>query len=424
MPPPIQSIPLPTTRGTDARDFLEYNGLTAIIPTIRSGHYETCLSDPFFYYLTSRLGLKPALSWSESLSRGGWLHGRARLLWSEVDGLLPPEIMAGFNKAFEHRCSELVQIGKSIGMGADGLTEVLNREKKDFLCAIGWFQAARQVNIAGKGTIASVLAGPSMRCLGTEIVLTHTDPLYPKTPIVATLDALLYNSATNELWIPDWKTTSDPAKVRLASCPIEQQTWTYMIVVKKLLPLLIQRYNLPADVKLGGMIHIAIEKPTIELSGFDRDFTIEDFTPSSGKNKGITRQEKKYHGEPTLDNYIRRCSRWYLAQGEYLDLAPEWAANPPVNFSYTHAEACLDEGTLQEYDERVALVYRYATCPPEPRLFPRSSSITNYGKLSPYAPFYLSPVAQWPEIIRLTHLIIDHRDSKLEPSPCPIPPSP
>ena len=74
MPPETKTLKTPTTRGLTAYDYLRHHGITDQPPTLRSSDYESCLSDPFRYYLTRRLGIYPALSWSKALNRGSWFH--------------------------------------------------------------------------------------------------------------------------------------------------------------------------------------------------------------------------------------------------------------------------------------------------------------------------------------------------------------
>ena len=76
MPPNVQEIKPPEGWGEDAARWLEAHGMVAEVPTIRSSDYESCLGNPFGYYLTRRLGLSDALRWSEALSRGSWFHKR------------------------------------------------------------------------------------------------------------------------------------------------------------------------------------------------------------------------------------------------------------------------------------------------------------------------------------------------------------
>lgn len=413
MPPSTSEVQPPTGRD-DCLEWLEKHGVVAREPSIRSSHWEQVLGDPFKFYLTSRLGIIPALSWSAALSRGGWFHERAALLWDEYQGTLANESRTKLERSFSDRMEELGEICAAQGLTNEGRRAVLDRETTDYQCAVGWYEAAAGVKVSpSHGTLGEFLRRDYFTRVGdSELALTYTDRRYPKCPLVCTLDALLYHQKQNSLWVVDWKTCSESPKVRLATCPLEQQTWQYMWVVRELLREggLQKQLNLPADVQLGGMIHVAIQKPTISLGQQDRACTV-DMTPLlSGPRKGLPRNEKKYTGEPLLENYIKRCSDWYRGEGEYLHLKPLRESDPPVNLSFSYS-SLLDKGTESEYHDRLEMIYKYATCHPVPSNFPRSATgIRAYGKLSPYAPFYLTEPAVWPEVMRREGFMIAHRD--------------
>lgn len=425
MPPTVEEIPLPTDRKGEAVRWLESKGFRPRTPSIHSSDYELVLSDPFLYYLTRRLGLARALSWSKALNRGSWLHSRAHLLWKEdaTTGTLPLEDAQRLRSLFNSRLEELKEISRSQGITGDPARSILDREQRDFLCAMGWFDAAKLVTVPhGYGNIPAALRAAHFKHLGSELEITYLDPSWPGTPLVVTIDDLLYHQSQDTLWIVDWKSCDESPKIRLASCPLEHQTWLYSYVLSEDLrdpaSSLRTRFSLPASTKFGGFIHVAVQKPTIDICSKDCNYTLTDFTPSRGKNKGITRQEKEHYGEPRLENYIARCREWYLGEGEYANLAAERADDPPVNFSFTHALLLSDPDFLDRFRARMNLIHQYATCRPWPSNFPENpSSIRPYGTLSNFAPFYLSSIAHWPEVVQRNGFIISHRDDRTLESP-------
>jgi hypothetical protein len=142
----------------------------------------------------------------------------------------------------------------------------------------------------------------------------------------------------------------------------------------------------------------------------DRAFREVPFTPSSGKNKGVTRIEKEYYGEPDLDLYIERCTRWYQGLGEYSHKESERKASPAVNYSITHG-VLLDEVE----DELWMLIKRLhdsATNHGYPSSFPRGGWSPMRGSdMDEYLPFLTQPFSDWPAIILQRGFIINHRDN-------------
>jgi hypothetical protein len=458
MPPETQPLPLPTDRAKSARQYLESEGLVPRIPSIRSSDYSSSLSDPFGYYLRRRLGLIPALSYSEALSRGSYFH----TLFALYDRDDRWQI---FKRQCASRLTEINNISKDLRISEGARADAVQNEQLDQAYATAWYHAFEELPCIN-GQSALDLLSDNFTKLGAEVRLTWIDERFPKTRQVSQFDLLLLNRKTNKLWIVDAKTTASPPLIRLSTVKEEFQTMHYLHALEWFFArgLLHKQYNLPANVQLGGMMHVAILKPSIQFGQADRDFYWE----SEGKRTGITgrimrspvhlqefgeyvikwtknqpspepccgtmdeclhvlhevtgkKPEKIYAGEPSLDNYKKRCMRWYKGEQEYLDRAPDFQNDPPVNISYTHASVMLDKDWCMDYLSRVAMIYKLATQEANPCNFLKNIDAIRMGsKLAHYSPFYLTEPKDWPALVQTQQFLVAHRDAgelPVEPEP-------
>jgi len=411
--PVSEPIPLPTDENDSARIYLEAHGLIPIQPPIRSSDEDTLLYDPFRSYLTRRLGLCPLLSYSAAKNRGTWFHTMA-------EAFTKPDPVAFADTKLSSRLQELADIATVNHVLPSALRTFQDIERNDFETTLAWFDACRTVrfNSSPSGTLTTYLA--DYRILATELTLSHTLLLDGKKyPLLCTLDALLYHAKTNTLHILDYKTCSEPAQIRLAKCPLEMASSLYAFIVTELISSgqLLSTFSLPANTTYGGFHHVAVQKPSIRLGQNDRSFRSVEFTPKSGPNKGITRIEREYFGEPTRSNYLRRCSDWYNRTGEYSSVPFEHG--PPVDISHLKASFIRSPLILSRLFSRIRSIHSFATRDPLPSNFLRNpSGIYNRfsDKPSPYAHFYLEPVWTWPEYIAQERFLIDHRDDPSSPS--------
>jgi|TARA_Y100000310_G_scaffold97213_1_gene94896 hypothetical protein len=416
MPPEIEACPIPTGRGADAQKWMEYHGYVDTTPSIRSSDYEGVLHCPFQYYLSRRLGLSPVLRWSKALSRGSWFHRRLEL-YRET----PSATAEYLAEMLSDRLDELKEICETIGIKGESKDRILDREKKDYSCAIAWYEIAMNLKIPQNiPTINSFLTQPHFRHLGSEVGIRLHMPYTHKAKNVSLTgmyDLLLYHEEQNSIYIVDAKTTAISPEERLITCPLEFQTQHYMMVLNFAIEqgLIQKHYNLPDDVRVGGMMHIAVQKPTIEFGMKDRDCEEYEHELTRGPRKGQIEIRKNYEGEPRFENYLVRCSDWYRGQGEYEHLAEKWASSPPINYSLTYGTLLQDEDYLDEYYARVALIRQYIQCKAIPKNFPRSAShLRQFGRMSPFTPFYLTPIKEWPDIIKAESFMQIDRDEDIE----------
>lgn len=416
MPPNVESVPVPTGRGREAQKWMEYHGFVDTTPSIRSSDYEGVLHCPFQYYLSRRLGLSPALRWSKALSRGSWFHKRLEFYRDSSEMAL--EIMKAM---LSERLDELEEICNRIGIKGESKENIKEREQRDFWCALGWYETAMHLDTHQKiPTVHKFLTQDHFRHLGSELgIRLHMPKTHRAGKVMLTgmYDTLLYHKAQNVLFIVDAKTCSGSPEDRLQTCPLEFQTQHYMMVLKLALEnnLIQPMFDLPADVKVGGMIHIGVQKPTIDFGMKDRDSEEVEHTLQRGPRKGQVEIRRNYVGEPRFDNYIDRCNDWYRGQGEYEHLGEKWAMSPPINYSLTYGSTLLDEDYVDEYYARVALIRQYVQCKAIPKNFPRSvSHLRQFGRMSPYTPFYMTPPKEWPDIIKAQSFLQVDRDEDVE----------
>jgi len=399
---------------------LEKMGLRATSPPIRSSHYSVALSDPFIYYLTQRLGLYNALSWSRVLSHGSWFHRAAQL-----DTFLTPDQhpeIVGHTDAYlsllRARQAELTTIAKNRGIQPPGLACILGREEEEALTALACYTVSARVPLSRPGLPVRRLgeAAPTWRSwlsskfdvLAQEFEVRGLTPT--GHPVVILIDAVLYHREHHTIWLLDYKTTGLLPLVRMSICPVEFQTQLYLDTAARdfqtetrtgLYSLLDGR----ACEGVYGMVHVIFQKPNLIFGYRDRDKRAVTITPTRGKNKGIERTEYEYFGEPTLSNYCRRITNWALATEEYTHLA-ETRTEPPVNISCSPLSRVLDPSGLLSYHSRLKYLSDLATRDPHPSNFlSNPAKAFSHGDLTPWADFMLNPLSEWHNLISAHNLI-------------------
>ena len=404
MPPETKQIKLPNSRySEEAAEWLESHSLVDQCPSLRSSDYGLVRRCPFTYYLCRRLGLGKALQYSEALSRGTWVHHFFSYITLDEETRT-----SNCYVLLNNRLSELNAQCDAMNIRAEKKKDILLREETDFLVTKAWFEAALMAPISKDiGGLKEFLEHPDMLHVGQELLLKAEDR-------VAQPDLLIYDKRTNKLWIVDFKTCAGSPHDRLQMCPYEFQTQHYFSITRHLLltSSFTNWFDLPSDVDLAGVMHIAIQKPTIKFGMSDRPFTMDTSPLKSGPRKGQPRNDKVYTGEPHPDLYRERCINWYLGHEDYAHLAPERATDPPVNISYTGSRTLLAEDNLSCYDSRLKFLKSYKERPCEPGKFEVGDVVPHAGRVSPYASFITTPVDRWIDIIEAEQFIISNRDDK------------
>lgn len=203
----------------------------------------------------------------------------------------------------ELRLEELRVACVGMGLTSESRNPILDRETKDAKIAWTQYLGASLIKVPRYGTFREFLGAPYWRVLGRELPISaHFENVNPYIEAAGTLDLLLYHTKHNLLWAVNFKTfNSSPKCTR--HLHQEFQTQLYLDLLRHLIrdPGWRELFKLH-DVQLKGMIHVCMRKCPLEFGAKDRDRTFYDFTPKTGKNKGVTRKETEYHGEPKLDN--------------------------------------------------------------------------------------------------------------------------
>ena len=313
------------------------------------------------------------------------------------------------------RKGELTKTCELIGIIGDSKEAILDREERDAKCACAWFEAAMQVKIGDTNkTFTETILAPHFEYLGSEVVMRYEHEEFG--PLLIQADALLYHKGQNSVWIVDYKTCAESPTQRLQTCPYEFQTQHYLFTTNYLLGegTLQRKFDLPEDARIGGMYHIAVQKPSINFGSKDRDCEIIEHELQRGPRKGQIEIRRKYHGEPRYENYLNRCKDWYHATGEYEELAPERVGDPVVNISSTSGRICdpsLDPAWLYEYHRRLRYINHWREVDPVPANFLKSAkALSQHGKMNVFAPFYMTTPDKWPEILNREGFLFEDRD--------------
>ncbi len=386
---------IPKDHGPRMRMWLERFGLVNQRPYVRASDFNLATSrDEFAYYLRRRLRLVHPLEYSLAKERGSWYHAWAETYTNPLSTAPETRLNA--------RCQELKEAGVRMGMSGASITDMLTRERHDMQVAQAWWESA----IASKRPNLQDFLD-SFRTLGTEVEC-RTIYRLGTSPIIlgARMDRLLYNEDDDTIWALDYKSTDMAPSVRLSTVPIEFQSVHYQTLLALLLEeeWFLELYDLRPSTRVGGMIHVAFQKPSIEFSGKDRAYNIV-----TGPKGG---QKKEYYGEPVWANYLARVKDWMNGTGEYLHEAPKLINEPRVNWSVVDAALLLDDNRVKRYIFELEWLGSLANRPAHPSNFRQASfHLTEYGKLSKWAPFYLNHPREWPTIIKHEGFLIGDQDA-------------
>jgi len=379
-------------------------GLTPVVPCVRSSDDNTTLEDPYKYFLRRILGLVPALDYAPALSQGKWIHTRFEMIGVTEQKAVDDHMNMALLDVYDHICDLA-----NIGVGDTTITRMKDTARTDMILANSWYEGAAKISLPGYGTFVDYIMRDEW-----EIVCAEEDIRIPfrNTFITIRPDLVLYNKKKNTFYIVDLKSCAEATVVRGMTCPYEFQTWLYPWAFRLALQHeWINHLQIPCDAKMGGMIHVLVRKPTIRLAKCDRPFIME--TDDKGKEK------KVYTDEPDPAAYAVRCSDWYAMEMAQFTKSKDSDPNasPPVNISFTSGDLFEDILIHKQFHESLERIHHYSTMKPEPFNFPRNfKAIRSYGRISPYAPFYICPIQQWPEIIAKERFVVEHRD--------PVPPMP
>jgi len=397
MPPETTTVPYPTSTSDPAIvPWLESHGIFSRLPPIRSSDYRLIRTCPRTYYLSRRLGLVKAMQYSRALNRGSWVHLAFACILED-----PTDRAVILEQAIVARCEELRDVCKVLGIGNDKIREIVAREEQDARTSVAWFNAALTVPDGSGRTLAQRFTD--------DWTVVYQEPEIKTGDRLIQPDVIVRDRA-GKVWIVDFKTTSMSTNARLQTCPLEFQTQHY--------------YNTFVDAvsarahedcgPVGGVLHIAVRKPSIEFGMKDRPFTLDESPFKSGPRKGEPRNERIYTGEPDPSLYEQRCIDWYLGRGEYSHFEPERLTDPCIAISTTSSELLTCDDLKTEYNARLSFVRNYTSRKSHPSLFEIGDPVVQHGTPSPYLPFHLVSPGAWPEVIRMEGFMQRDRDTFTE----------
>lgn len=393
--------------------------VNAVTPLIRSSDLMG-LSDPFSWFLSRRLGITHALSHGKALSRGSWFHAAFRC-WGGRHS--PVDTRARMETLLALRMGEISETCAQIGIDGDRLKGLLDREERDALTALAWFEASRHVPCISVGNPPKIswtewLTLPHFQWLDIEPTLQYFDK-------VAQPDLIVWHKGQNSVWIVDLKTCSGSPLERLDTCQGEFQTHHYLDVLQSVLKSGNgwRHWSLPPDAWLGGFVHIAVSKPSIEFGDMDRDHTLDTTPLKTGPRKGQPRNERIYRGEPKLDNYLTRVREWFTSSGRYAHLAADRESDPPVNISVVGRGVTEVPHLRRIHMSRLDAIRRMVIQPARLSLFPAVRDIEYPYDRSPLFPLRNLPVGEWAEWLLEGGFSVRHRnDPAAAPVECSITP--
>jgi hypothetical protein len=337
--------------------------------------------------------------------------------------------------------------------GSEAAKGFQEREVRDEGSARAWVDCLLEMRLPGGTTLEQRFGSCSVLAIEPTLNLQINDYGPPGSNIWATIQPdLLLLDPNNRIIIVDWKSTSGPARNRLATCPLEDQTRHYIWVLNQLVERgALNRQldtTLPEGTRVGSMVHVAFQKCPLEFC--DSDAPREWI--SEGKRSGITargvphrdqwqgltegsepqtflqeqdlltwihdltgkKPESRIIGAPDYGRYLTRVKHWYRADGPYTHLATDRNPSDILDLSVTDASILLGSDHIKEYLHDLYQVAHFATVEAEPHNFPRRAHhLTHRASLSPYLGFYVNPVRDWPSIALRESMIISHRDLQL-----------
>ena len=233
-----------------------------------------------------------------------------------------------------------------------------------------------------------------------------------KHTCVVQFDVLKYTPSTNELWVIDFKTSGETVFDKSRNLTFDFQTKHYLYALRHLVEsgYLAEHFDVPPDAKVGGIIHVLIQRPAIRISNEDRDYEEVEKKKWAGTKREQTVTEMQPVGEPLFANYLARVHEWYTGTGRYETDALRVAREPRVHRSVIRSSILTDDD-YQEYTATARAIADMAKREPYPANFPRIAAV-NWKKSSPLLDLYTMPVVDWPEWIVRNNITQSHRNAE------------
>lgn len=224
-------------------------------------------------------------------------------------------------------------------------------------------------------------------------------------PLEGTVDLMIRDKKSGEVWLVDHKTTSRNPLQRASTFSFEIQPAIYKILGETHL----KSVGIPPRC-LVGFIHNVLRTPAIQFGREDRDYTTVEHVLKSGPRKGEVEIRKEYEGSPRFENFLKRVTDWYRGEGDYADAGDRGRA-PPLVQSWVR----FDTGGIAPDDMAILMeVGKAAKVTPDPiRFYRQRTGCYAYETKCPYLDMCQSHCSLWPSIVkdRFTQSMGDHHES-------------
>lgn len=369
----------------DATKFL---GLNAQVPRIRQSVIETWLSCPRKFLFRHRFGLaKKRVERVAALDIGIFFHA---LMAGYHEGRTEAEVVSEIGMQIEAIVARADELENAAPYGDPvRVLRMQNEMEQNLLLA-----RAMAANYQRRYPV-----DPQYKTIAVEETITVRHSRLPLL-MEGTLDRVLEEVSTGDLWIRDYKTLSNTKSStgRVASVEWDPQSRIYRLLAAS-------KY---ADRKVRGFILSVIKKPEIRLSAADRDFELVErvLTRDSSKGrKGDVITEKVYHGPPLFENYLRRVNDWYDAVGDYADKRDEWVEDPPILEAWVRFDEPL---MAREFQSLLAEVGRACRAKPMLHKYYRNAKACVIGRWQcEFLPLCRSRPATWKTMIGDQFEVVD-----------------
>ena len=344
---------------------------TGLVPIVRPHHQSSisdCLHCKRCWMFKNRWGIKPKRRKLKTSAKLGSLAHRLLELGPEGEGQVRKEVSDRLTQ-IQNDIEATGDLFGNLEYEATHLQELL--DKAVVMVHILWnkYPVSDSYTVLEKEKKVTVkVALPT----GREVLLAGT------------IDEVLQNNETREIWNKDHKTTGRNIDFTLTGYQFGLQCRLYRIL---------SAYYL--NTKITGFILNILQTPTIKFGLYDRDFTEAEHTFKTGKRAGETELRKTYEGEPKFENYLKRCKEWYENQG----------IASARSFSIRYTEPLFP-------DELVAAIEDAENCnalKATPELFDRDVSGTTckaWERVCDYYPLCKTNPAAWSDIINNEYEIV------------------
>lgn len=257
-------------------------------------------------------------------------------------------------------------------------------------------QSVRDIQLA-KAMILVFIATYPFDPTATEVVLveqklTATIPGVP-VPITGTIDLMLRDRASGEVWLVDHKTSSRNLLHRAESFSFEIQPAIYKILGEQYL----KSVGIPPRC-LVGFVHNCLKVPGIQFGRDDRDCTEVEHTLTRGPRKGEVEIRREYEGVPRFENFLKRVTDWYKSEGRYASGSDTRTSDPTLLQSWVR----FDTGGIAPDDRAIlAEVGRAYKVVPDPiRFYRQRTGCLAYQQRCPFLDLCKSHCRLWPLIVK------------------------